>query len=302
MGDYVYVYRVNKTPGGKARQRQNAGEWIGPGVVIGKEGESFWISRGGRCVLCAAEHLRHAESEELGQAFQTKALKEDLMKLVQNLDKEDSDAFADATDPPPINKRAVATTWVPERRVSTKGYVRMLKRPVPEPGPVQAGRPHPSEQVEQEQPAPDDRDVEDLLEDSFQTFVVERRQPRSVIKQQDKEVKWDDIPEDEKPLYIEAERKQWAEHLHYEAVRVHLPEDAEVLRAKVPPDRILKARFAYRDKNCSKRREDPAVPAKAKARLCIGGHLDPDLKKGDINTEAPTASKTSMFTLLFLAA
>ena len=30
--------------------------------------------------------------------------------------------------------------------------------------------------------------------------------------------------------------------------------------------------------------------------------MDPDLQKGEINTEAPTASKTSMFTLLFLAA
>ena len=36
--------------------------------------------------------------------------------------------------------------------------------------------------------------------------------------------------------------------------------------------------------------------------LCVGGHRDPDLEKGALNTEAPTASKTALTTLLFLAA
>lgn len=67
QGDYVYIYRVHKTAGGKARKRQNAGEWIAPGV---REGSSYWLSPSEWCVLCAAEHLRPAESEELGLAFQ----------------------------------------------------------------------------------------------------------------------------------------------------------------------------------------------------------------------------------------
>ena len=72
QGDYVYIYiyRVNKTAGGKARKRQNAGEWIAPGVVVGREGSSYWVSPGGWCVLCAAKHLRPAESEGLGLVFQ----------------------------------------------------------------------------------------------------------------------------------------------------------------------------------------------------------------------------------------
>ena len=65
VGDYVYIHRVDKTAGGKARVRQNIGEWIGPGLIVGKEGASYWVSRGGRCLLCAAEHLRPAEPEEL---------------------------------------------------------------------------------------------------------------------------------------------------------------------------------------------------------------------------------------------
>ena len=118
VGDYVYIYRVDKTASGKARVRQNIGEWIGPGLIVGKEGASYWVSRGGRCLLCAAEHLRPAESEELGGAFQTKALKEDLLKLINNLeDLEDDETFADATDPVITHKRALppGTMYAPGR-------------------------------------------------------------------------------------------------------------------------------------------------------------------------------------------
>ena len=45
------------------------GMWLGPGTVIGYEGVNAWVTRGGRCVLCAPEHLRLATPEELGQAF-----------------------------------------------------------------------------------------------------------------------------------------------------------------------------------------------------------------------------------------
>lgn len=124
-GDYVYIFRVDKTSKGVARHRQNKGEWIGPGVVVGKEGPSYWVSRGGRCVLCAAEHLRPAESEELGTAFQTRAVKEDLMGLALRLDdSEDEEAFADATAPV-YPKRLVNYDTVPERRVREKGTVRI---------------------------------------------------------------------------------------------------------------------------------------------------------------------------------
>lgn len=64
VGDYVYIYRVDKTAGGKARVRQNIGEWIGPGLIVGKEGASYWVSRGGRCLLCAAEHLLKVKNSE----------------------------------------------------------------------------------------------------------------------------------------------------------------------------------------------------------------------------------------------
>jgi len=238
-------------------------------------------------------------------AFQTKVVKDDLMRLAHRLDNSDDDeAFADAMDEV-RPKREINYEAVPERRLRTKGVVRMHKRPVPEGGDTQAhrGRSLP--------PVPDD-DIEDMLDQEVeqatssrpaaQALMVEKRVPRSTIKQHDKEIRWEDIPEEERACYVNAEKKQWTEHLHYEAVRVHPPEDAALLRRKVPKERILRTRFAYRDKHAAKRREDASLPPKAKARLCIGGHQDPDLQKGEVNTEAPTASRMSLLTLLFLAA
>eukprot|EP00435_Cladocopium_sp_Y103_P030110 s1767_g7.t1 len=262
---------------------------------------------GGRCILCAGEHLRQAESEELGSAFQTKALKEDLMKLVDNMENlDDDEIFADATDQITSNKRPLPGhalyhpgEAMPEKRLNMKGTARMHKRPASPAGEAQAARPSPGEARGSDDPEPD-QIFDDPEPD--RVFVVEKRIPRSIIKHNDKELKWRDIPDDEKALYNEAEDKQWREHMQYEAVRVHPPEDAELLRRKVPKERILKARFAYRDKNVAKRREDPTIPCKAKARLCVGGHLDPDLRTGHIKTEAPTASKTALHAVLFLAA
>ena len=228
------------------------------------------------------------------RSFSNQILKEDLLKLINNLeDLEDDETFADATDPVITHKRALPPgamyapgEAVPEKRLNMKGTVRMKKRASSPSGEAQASRPNPGNSV---------TEVDEAL-------VVEKRVPRSIIKQNDKEIKWEDIPPIERELYHEAEAKQWKEHLHYEAVRVHPPEDAALLRQKVPRERILRARFAYRDKNAAKRRENPDTPPKAKARLCIGGHLDPDLQKGQVKTEAPTASKMAFHTVLFLAA
>ena len=197
----------------------------------------------------------------------------------------DDETFADATDPVITHKRALPPgamyapgEAVPEKRLNMKGTMRMKKRASSPSGEAQASRPNPGNSV---------TEVDEAL-------VVEKGVPRSIIKQNDKEIKWEDIPPIERELYHEAEAKQWKEHLHYEAVRVHPPEDAALLRQKVPRERILRARFAYRDKNAAKRRENPDTPPKAKARLCIGGHLDPDLQKGQVKTEAPTASKMAL--------
>ena len=81
----------------------------------------------------------------------------------------------------------------------------------------------------------------------------------------------------DRPAFVEDERKQWQEHLDFCAVRVlSKAETAQVLE-EVPPERILNARFALKSKARAQRLKNPEVPVKAKARLCVGGHRDPDL-------------------------
>eukprot|EP00435_Cladocopium_sp_Y103_P026720 s1126_g6.t1 len=273
-GDWVYIFRKSKNTGGAARIKQDAGEWIGPGTIVGVEGDSFWVSRGGRCLLCAREHLRPAESEELGMLLQAKVMQEDLLQLVHHLDEDgdNDDIFADAQDDILASD---LDQMVPQKRARGKQDVPMVK-------PKLSFGAHEAFVLEE------------VDEEDFQL-------PKSYQKQLDKEVRWKDIPESEKTLYEAAEEKQWNEHIHYGAVRVLSAAESEQVRSTVPKERILSSRFAYRDKNVAKRREDPAVPPKAKARLCIGGHRDPDLQTGSLQTEAPTATKLSFMTLLFLA-
>ena len=134
-GDYVYLFRVNKTAGGRARHRQNVGEWIGPGVVVAREGASYWVSRGGRCLLCAVEHLRPAESEEVGAAFQSRVLKEDLAKLVENMEVDDMDdpVMLDATGTPGVTRQWVGTDEYPESERPSKDVEEERSRGDPTP-------------------------------------------------------------------------------------------------------------------------------------------------------------------------
>ncbi|CAE7777314.1 RE2, partial [Symbiodinium necroappetens] len=68
------------------------GAWRGPGVVIGRQHENYWIARGGRCFLCAPEHVRQASPEELGGLFALRATREDLQRLIER-DHDDEDIF-----------------------------------------------------------------------------------------------------------------------------------------------------------------------------------------------------------------
>ena len=297
-----FEHRSSKNTGGLGRLRPGAGEWIGPGVIVGREGESFWVSRGGRCLLCAREHLRPAESEELGGAFQSKALKEDLMKLVDNidLDEDNDDIFLDATDNVLPSKRGVDEPGgVPEKRLRHKQYAILRKKRASEeieemPGAEEA----PGE--EEERAGKYSREAY-VVEDVEIQPVRPTRMSKMEMKQLDKEIKWDEIPEQEKGAYKEAEKKQWEEHLRYEAVRPLTLEETMEIEKSIPKNRILTARFAYRDKKVAKRRLDDNVPLKAKARLCVGGHRDPDLRAGTLLTEAPTASKMAFTALLAMA-
>ena len=300
QGDWVYVYRKSKNAGGAARIRGGAGEWMGPGTVVGREGDSYWVSRGGRCMLCARDHLTAAESEELGSIFQGEAMKEDLMRLADNMEIniDDDDLFKDATGPPDFPRSK--PDEIPVRRYHEKAPPVMRKKR----GCEEVGAEE--DMVEELEEPSRSRSRSPRTREAFRAHVAyststTTRLSKTEQKQQDKEVKWHEIPEDEKEYYVEAEKKQWAEHLHYGACRPLNRQETEKVYQEVPRERILTSRFAYRDKNKAKRREDSTIPVKAKARLCIGGHRDPDLKAGMLVTKAPTATKLALSTLLFIA-
>ena len=86
--------------------------------------------------------------------------------------------------------------------------------------------------------------------------------------------------------------------MKYGSVEPLTPAQSDQVRARVDHRRTLPSRYLYRDKNATLRSKDPVLPVKAKARLTVGGHLDPRLAEGQLRTDAPTITRT--LTLLFL--
>ena len=66
--------------------------------------------------------------------------------------------------------------------------------------------------------------------------------------------------------------------------------------------KLLRSRWAYKDKNWSKRRQQGQAEWRCKSRLVIAGHTDPDLATGRLATDAPTLSRPGLLCLLQLLA
>ena len=54
------------------------GRWIGPAVVVGREGPNYWVAHGGRCRLTSPEHLRPSGPEESGEFLSTQRFQKPL--------------------------------------------------------------------------------------------------------------------------------------------------------------------------------------------------------------------------------
>ncbi|CAE8740947.1 unnamed protein product [Polarella glacialis] len=121
-------------------------------------------------------------------------------------------------------------------------------------------------------------------------MVKQKKTARTQRKQDEKEIPYARIPKEHLELFQAAAKTQWEQHEKYEAVRPMSLSESKQVRDTVDPKRILRSRFAYRDKNAGLRTDRREVPVKAKARLCCGGHLDPDLETGNLRTDAPTAA------------
>ena len=66
------------------------GRWIGPAVVVGREGPNYWVAHGGRCRLTSPEHLRPSGPEESGEFLSMAGVKREVELLLQeDLDDEE---------------------------------------------------------------------------------------------------------------------------------------------------------------------------------------------------------------------
>eukprot|EP00435_Cladocopium_sp_Y103_P029489 s394_g7.t1 len=302
-GDLVYIYRDDPS------NKKTKAKWIGPATIIGAEGSNYWAARGGRCLLAAAEHLRPADHEEVSLTLRIKAaikevsltlrIKAAIKEVDQALDKEFSDLADGPTDMVIDSEEKTEEKTEEAASSSTK---------------VETSAPMEIEKSDRRRKA---EDIEKkhkslkkqarLLDDGAagraqQNFFTKSGLTGEAFeKALDKELPWNLIPNEEKELYKEAEMKQWKEHVEFGAVRpLSLAESREVEQT-IGKERILPARFLYRDKNRSKRRQDSSLPCKPKARLCVGGQRDPDLGHIEMNVDAPTASRHAVLLGLLLA-
>lgn len=263
-GELVYAYREFK---GKQR-------WLGPCSVIGREGQNYWLARGGRCLLCAPEHLWPAQHEEVSEGLRLKLAMRELKELMKNEVEwhavGDGDPggqhvemeVEDAINPVEARARAIQSA-------ARKAHVL------------------------------DDVPVSIKRSRVHHLFMTGKAiSVRGQEKQLENELPWNAIPFEERELYIAAEEKQWNEHVQFEAVRTLSVEESQKVIETVDPKRILNSRFLYKDKNHAKRKLDKQVPPKPKARLCVAGQWDPDLGHVEMSTDAPTVSRHAIILAL----
>ena len=117
-------------------------------------------------------------------------------------------------------------------------------------------------------------------------------------KMLEKELPWDKISDEHKPAYVEAIAKEWKSWLDYESCDILTLEESRKVEAE-KPDRVLPSRFVLRNKNAGLVGPDgQELPLKAKARLCLAGHLCPDSLSGELQLDSPTIERVS--TMVFL--
>ena len=272
-------------------KNRRRGRWCGPAVVVGREGENYWISRNGRCRLTASEHLRPSGPEEVGEYLRIKGAQAEVEKLLEvDLDAEDTydgELYAEDEEMPfAVDEQA-------------DDYENMSEYVPSEPGddlvPDTPPLPPPHRRLKRKTRPPDfadgDKDVNEAL------FTKKELTRRGVEKRQEKELRWNEIPAEARSQFKAAEETQWKEHLSFDALEPLSISDSNMIRQTVDPGRILRSRWAYKDKNWSRRRADGQTPWKCKARLVIAGHTDPDLVNG-LSTDAPTLSRPALMSLL----
>ena len=100
---------------------------------------------------------------------------------------------------------------------------------------------------------------------------------RKKQKALDKEIPYGKIKPSDREAYAQAEAKEWASWLQYDAVEPLSVEESKKV-VQLTPERVIKCRFVYRNKNAGLVDENgESLGIRAKARLCVQGQNDPGL-------------------------
>ncbi|CAE6922017.1 RE2 [Symbiodinium sp. CCMP2592] len=268
--------------------------WKGPGTVVGHEHQNLWISFGGRCHLVAPEHTRRATNEETGNAFILKTTKDDLQRLAE-FDPDDEEMYESPERP--------GDDYVPDEMLDILDETSVFDDEIELPGEDEVELPGEDEDttmrsVREDPPQLPSRGPPKRMRQKGPEHVNMLKRAttaRGREKQLERELPWHCIPPEKHADFRRAEDKQWSEHLEHGAMKpVDVETSKKILAEK--PERVLPSRFAYRDKHWAKRKTNPDLDWKCKARLVIGGHVDPDITSG-LTTSAPTVSRQGVLLL-----
>ena len=114
----------------------------------------------------------------------------------------------------------------------------------------------------------------------------------------DKEIPWNQVPEKDRPLYVDAEKAEWNEWLRRGSVRILSAKESSQVKKTTDPRRIIGLRFVYRDKNASIRTPQAPLPIKAKARLCAQAFNEPLAREGLVKVDSPTIQRVGVMIFL----
>ncbi|CAK0887145.1 unnamed protein product [Prorocentrum cordatum] len=288
VGEMCYVFRQVKKKEQREQHNRNAkkGIWRGPCVVIGHQGENTWVSLGGRAMLVAPEHIKALAPDdvwfpngrgEIGQAVA------ELNRARDSLEQEEApvEDIRPAPGEPEVKPDEVEQAW--REFIDNPDEKRPQVLPADVPQQAEEERTYGPDEFRRRRATFDGGGIGDFGL-AFKRLQTEREHAGQVLqtsivterikrKQADKEIHWRAIKDSDRELFREA------------------------IRGMIEPSLILPSRFVYRDKNAPLRTDKRPLPVKAKARLCVGGHMDPRLAQGDLRTDAPTVTRNS--TMLF---
>ena len=303
------------------------GRWTGPAVIVGREGPNYWIAQGGRCRLTSPEHLRPSGPEESGEFLSMAGVKREVELLLQEdldgdevyqseLDEDQAQVDGDdhMSDYAPSRGERMETVDDPEYDDEGDAVFQddgdeardegETENPVELEGIDIHKDEHPRRRMKRKMPSEAVEWDANLAANTSEVLMMMRRRltRRGLEKRQEKELKWSEIPGEYRQNFREAEEKQWREHPHFDALEPLSDEQTAWVRTNIGEERVLGARWAYKDKNWSRRRQGGQVEWKCKSRLVIAGHKDPDLGKAQLSTDSPTISRPGLLCLLQLLA